>query len=29
VVLYVCAVPSMGKGETIASVGIVAAGAPQ
>jgi len=29
VVLYICAVPSMDKGGTIANIGIVAASAPQ
>jgi hypothetical protein len=28
VVLYVCAVPSMKKGETVANIGVVAANAP-
>jgi hypothetical protein len=28
VVLYVCAVPSMKKGETVANIGVVASQAP-
>jgi len=28
IVLYVCAVPSMKKGDTVANIGVVAASAP-